>query len=206
MTLTVLAAADRQAAPWKNGGGVTREIAVYPPGADLETFEWRASTALVAADGPFSFFGGVERTLAVLEGDGLELRIDGASPVRLGPDHDPITFPGDVAAAASLVGGPVTDLNIMTRRGAWSARLQRRTLGAAAQLAAKTDACLILLLDACEVAAARSARQLAPGDALLLAHGDRIDLAPRHAAARILVVELLRSRRAAPPLAEQAEQ
>ncbi|MDB5497193.1 MAG: HutD, partial [Phenylobacterium sp.] len=34
MTLRVLAAADRQAVPWKNGGGVTREIAAYPTGSD----------------------------------------------------------------------------------------------------------------------------------------------------------------------------
>jgi environmental stress-induced protein Ves len=194
MTLRVLAAADRQAVPWKNGGGVTREIAAYPAGSGMEAFEWRASTAIVAADGPFSFFGSVERTLAVLGGDGLELRIDGAAPVRLGPDHDPITFPGDVAAAASLIGGPVTDLNIMIRRGAWSACLQRRTLHAEASLTADADACLILVLDPCQLGAGPSARQLGPEDALLLARGDQIALAPSRATARILVAELSRSR------------
>ena len=193
MTLRVLAAADRQAVSWKNGGGVTREIAAYPTGSDLETFEWRVSTALVAADGPFSVFGGVERTLAVLDGEGLTLRIGGAAPVLLRPDDDPFGFPGDVAAAASLVGGAVTDLNVMTRRGAWSARVQRRSLGSAATLTAETDACLILVRDACEVRAGPSARQLVPEDALLLARGDRIELVPSRGAARILVVELSRS-------------
>jgi environmental stress-induced protein Ves len=192
MTLRVLAAADRTAVPWKNGGGVTREIAAYPVGSDLETFEWRVSTAVVATDGPFSVFGGVERTLAVLDGEGLNLRIGGAAPVLLHPDHDPFGFPGDVAAAATLVGGPVTDLNVMTRRGAWSARVQRRSLGAAATLTAEADACLILVRDACAVGAAPG-RQLVPEDALLLNHGDQVALAPKRGTARILVVGLSRS-------------
>ncbi len=193
MTLRILSAVDRQAVPWKNGGGVSREIAAYPAGSNMETFEWRVSAAVVAANGPFSVFEGVERTLAVLDGKGLSLRIGGAAPVLLRPDHDALGFPGDVAAAATLVGGPVTDLNVMTRRGAWSARVQRRTLGVAAPLTAETDACLILVRDACEVSAAPLARQLGPDDALLLARGDRIELAPSRGAVRFIVIDLSRS-------------
>ena len=48
MTHTLLAAKDRIAQPWKNGGGVTREIAVEPPGAGFDSFGWRVSTAVVA--------------------------------------------------------------------------------------------------------------------------------------------------------------
>ncbi|MEC4600651.1 HutD family protein, partial [Burkholderia vietnamiensis] len=44
------------ASPWKNGGGVTREIAAYPPGAALDAFAWRVSVADVGAGGPFSRF------------------------------------------------------------------------------------------------------------------------------------------------------
>ena len=51
------------AAPWKNGGGCTTEIAIAPPGASLDAFEWRISLATIAASGPFSAFPGVDRTL-----------------------------------------------------------------------------------------------------------------------------------------------
>ena len=37
--------ADLIASPWKNGGGVTREIAAYPHGAGFDTFIWRVSLA-----------------------------------------------------------------------------------------------------------------------------------------------------------------
>jgi uncharacterized protein len=61
---------DYRRMPWKNGGGETAEIAVFPEGATLDDFDWRISMATVSADGPFSLFPGVDRTLSVLEGDG----------------------------------------------------------------------------------------------------------------------------------------
>ncbi|MFN9927385.1 MAG: HutD family protein, partial [Phenylobacterium sp.] len=63
MTFTLLRAADRLAVPWKNGGGITRELAVWPPGASFDDFVWRVSMAEVHQDGPFSSFPGVDRIL-----------------------------------------------------------------------------------------------------------------------------------------------
>ncbi|MCG3056381.1 HutD family protein, partial [Escherichia coli] len=60
--------------PWKNGGGATREIAVWPPGAAMESFAWRISVADIADDGPFSAFPGVDRQIALLEGAGVHLQ------------------------------------------------------------------------------------------------------------------------------------
>ena len=127
MTHELLPASARLAQPWKNGGGVTREIAAHPPGADLASFDWRISTATVAAAGPFSRFPGVDRLLLVLEG-ALSLRIDGAPPQLLRPEDPALAFPGDIPVEAELTGGPVTDLNIMVRRGAWTAQVQRVTV------------------------------------------------------------------------------
>jgi environmental stress-induced protein Ves len=101
--------------PWKNGGGETIEIAVSPQNASLEAFDWRVSMARVESDGPFSAFPGIDRTLAVLEGQGIELTLDGQAPVLVA--DAPYSFPGDVATASRLLGGPITDLNVMTRRG-----------------------------------------------------------------------------------------
>ena len=58
--------------PWKNGGGVTRELLTWPVADDWRV---RVSIADVERDGRFSSFPGVRRWFAVLEGEGVRLRI-----------------------------------------------------------------------------------------------------------------------------------
>lgn len=110
---------------WKNGGGSTREIACWPPGAGLGDFEWRLSIATIAASGPFSVFPGIERTIMLLAGDGVQLRsADGTLDHRLATLHRPFAFSGDVALVCTLLGGASSDFNVMARRGRWRAKLQ----------------------------------------------------------------------------------
>ncbi|WP_326631072.1 MULTISPECIES: HutD/Ves family protein [unclassified Streptomyces] len=115
MTLRVLRAADRPAVPWKNGGGVTREIAASPEGAPLDDFDWRVSLADVSADGPFSSFPGVDRTLTVVEGAGMDLMVGGEHHI-VDEQYWPHDFPGDLETDGRLLGGPVVNLNVMYRR------------------------------------------------------------------------------------------
>jgi uncharacterized protein len=115
--MKLLRAADRSPMPWKNGGGVTTGIAVSPEGADLSAFDWRISMAHVAADGPFSVFPGVDRTLAVIAGNGIRLETAGLKPVDLTTTSEPVSFGADLPTMARLIGGPILDLNVMTRRG-----------------------------------------------------------------------------------------
>lgn len=115
--MQLLRFANYRRMPWKNGGGITREIATFPIGAGLVDFEWRLSMADVAIDGPFSCFNGVDRTLCVLEGS-IELTVQGGEAVILDPNSAPFAFAADVDVAARLPGGPVRDFNVMTRRGA----------------------------------------------------------------------------------------
>lgn len=110
------------AMPWKNGGGHTREIACWPPGAGLEDFGWRCSAATVDADGPFSIFAGIDRCILLLAGDGLHLTGEGLDH-RLDVPLQPFAFPGEAAIACSRLGGTSTDFNLMTRRGRWQAEL-----------------------------------------------------------------------------------
>jgi environmental stress-induced protein Ves len=125
--ISVLHATDRIAVPWKNGGGVTREVAIWPPGSDFENFDWRVSVAEVRVAGPFSRFEAIDRTLVILQGR-LAVTVAGKE-VELGPDSAPFAFPGDVACSGAPIGGAVTDLNVMTRRGRASARLKRVASG-----------------------------------------------------------------------------
>jgi len=119
----MLRAAERVAVPWKNGGGVTRELAIWPPGANLDNFDWRVSIAEVREPGPFSDFEGIDCTLMILQGHLILTFTDSA--VELDPDSAPFAFPGDVPCAGQPLNGPVIDLNVMVRRGRSAARVAR---------------------------------------------------------------------------------
>ncbi|AML58919.1 hypothetical protein AXX16_3223 [Serratia rubidaea] len=110
--------------PWRNGGGETREIVCQP--AEGANFDWRASIATIAQDGPFSAFDGIDRSITLLEGDGVRLVGDGIDH-RLVMPGEPFAFSGDVALQAQLLGGVSRDFNIMTRRGRWRATVRRQT-------------------------------------------------------------------------------
>jgi environmental stress-induced protein Ves len=112
----LLTPADFHLMPWKNGAGRTTEIAVYPPGASLETFLWRISVADVERDGPFSRFPGIDRTIVLLEGGGMRLR-SGRSDIRMTTRFAPKDLCGDDAIECKLVAGPCRDFNAMFRRG-----------------------------------------------------------------------------------------
>ncbi|MFB8132268.1 HutD/Ves family protein [Streptomyces mirabilis] len=117
MTVRVLPAAGRVAVPWKNGGGVTREIVARPEGADMGDFEWRVSLADVGSDGPFSAFADVDRILTMVEGEGMDLTVGGERR-RVATRFVPQRFPGDLPTGCRLLGGPVVNLNVMWHRGA----------------------------------------------------------------------------------------
>ncbi len=104
--------------PWKNGAGLTREIAVGPRGAGATDFDWRFSVAEVERAAPFSVFPGIDRCIVLLAGAGLHLRSDDQGlDHRLDSVGAPFHFSGDVPLTATLIGGPSRDLNVMTRRG-----------------------------------------------------------------------------------------
>ncbi|OWW04575.1 HutD-family protein [Rhizobium sp. R72] len=122
---TVLRSSTYRRMPWKNGCGETVEIAISPEGATLSDFGWRLSMATVATDGPFSIFAGIDRTLSILDGNGMSLTIDGEAPVLLTQDSAPLAFPADVSVSATLPDGPIMDLNVMTRRKGFLNRVDR---------------------------------------------------------------------------------
>lgn len=108
-------------APWRNGGGVTRELAAQPAGAD---WTWRISVAEVVADGPFSRFPGVQRWFAVLGGTGVVLKLPDAQH-RLTLASAPLSFDGGQPVECELMHGPTRDLNLMVRRDRAGAQMAR---------------------------------------------------------------------------------
>lgn len=161
--ITVLHAIDRIAQPWKNGGGVTREVATCPPGSDLENFDWRVSVAEVREAGLFSRFENIDRTLMILEG---RLTLTFADlQMELGPDSAPCIFSGDVSCFGAPVDGPVIDLNVMTRRGRATARV---TAVANDTHSVRGKTSLLLGRNETKVRTGQREFQLAPLDALLI--------------------------------------
>ena len=106
------AIADVAATPWRYGGGVTRELAVWPPEGE---WQWRMSVAEVEASGPFSRFEGVQRWFAVLSGAGVRLDIDGQTHT-LDVNTEPHQFDGAADTQCTLLAGPTRDFNLMLRR------------------------------------------------------------------------------------------
>lgn len=113
MTLHLVDADAVEATPWRNGGGVTRELLAWPHGADWRV---RISVAEIDADGPFSAFEGALRWFAVLSGAGVVLGAPG-NEHRLTLASAPLRFDGAQAPACRLIDGPTRDLNLMLRDG-----------------------------------------------------------------------------------------
>ena len=106
---------DYRVMPWKDGGGSTTEIAIEPPGLSLtEPFLWRVSSARVEVSGSFSRFPGYERTLVLLEGNGLLLDIEGKGRQRLKELWKSVTFSGDDAVNATLIQGHCLDFGVIS--------------------------------------------------------------------------------------------
>ena len=98
---------------WRNGGGQTRELLAWPPGADWRV---RISRADIESDGPFSAFPGVDRWFTVLQGAGVELTFADAVH-QLTPGDAPLRFDGAAAPGCRLLDGATQDLNLMLRQG-----------------------------------------------------------------------------------------
>jgi len=70
--------------------------------------------APVNEDGPFSRIECVNRSLVVVEGAGMNLSVD-RKKVQCRPLHV-VQFRGEAVTEASLIDGPILDINLMVRR------------------------------------------------------------------------------------------
>ena len=123
MTLNVVRLDDVAPQPWRNGGGVTRELLKWP---DADDWILRLSVADIEKDGPFSAFPGVRRWIVALTGVGMELY----EPfnVQLKPGLPVYSFDGRFAPMCTLTDGPTKDLNLMIAEKQASGWLRRMVL------------------------------------------------------------------------------
>jgi len=187
--MRVLLADSHVRMPWKNGGGETTEVAIAPAGASLEDFAWRISMAKVPNSASFSTFAGVDRTLAVLDGE-MIVHVENSADVRMCARSKPYSFPGDVPTRATVL-KPVVDLNIMTRRGVCSVNLT--WIGNCGRFEAARETLLLLQSDATLETGQTAGRD----DVLWLASGERVAFST--APASLWAVEIGAEARSRPP-------
>ena len=110
-------------APWKNGGGVTVDIAdAYASGVAPGSWSgmlWRFGRTEIVAPGPFSDLSGFDRILTVIGGRGLLLDIDGGRTLDVREPYRPVRFRGEDRIMSRLEAGPVAVLNLMADRAGY---------------------------------------------------------------------------------------
>ena len=109
MSVTLIAFSGLRETPWANGAGRKADIA----GGE----GWALAFAWIDGPAPFSDYGGLQRTITLVEGDGFVLDFDGHPPLVVDTPGKPADFDGGWKADCRLLGGPSFVLNAYSTRG-----------------------------------------------------------------------------------------
>ncbi|MBV8840987.1 MAG: HutD family protein [Alphaproteobacteria bacterium] len=160
--------------PWKNGGGMTVDIAdAYRADAvpgDWSAMLWRPGRTEIVAAGPFSDLSGYDRILTVIGGRGLTLRIEGGAALDVREPFRPVRFRGEDRITSQLEAGPVAVLNLIAdRRHAIDVAVlgggEGRPLGAAINIIyAPAESTVVLGAERYRLAADAALRLDGPGE------------------------------------------
>jgi environmental stress-induced protein Ves len=117
-TVTLLDPSGYRRTPWKNGGGLTIDIAEHDG-------LWRFGRTPIASAGPFSDYSGFDRVQMLVRGRGLVLETpDGDLDVR--QPFVPVRFAGETPIVSRLEAGAVEVVNLIGKRDA--VRIDLRTI------------------------------------------------------------------------------
>ena len=179
--VTALDPAGYRHRPWKNGGGVTIDIAVtmlpgFAPGS-WEGIVWRFSRTAIVTPGPFSDLSGYDRRLALVSGQGLVLgtpvgEIDVRQPFR------PVRFAGETSIVSRLEAGPVEVVNLIGDRSRVSIELSCLPDGATISCPAGTHI-IYAAATSCELSINGNACEIAADHATRIDAGDSFTVASR---------------------------
>jgi environmental stress-induced protein Ves len=98
--------------PWKNGGGVTVDIAVA---SDAAGEIWRFGRTPIVAAGAFSDYAGFDRLQVLVAGSGLVLKTRGGE-IDVREPFRPVRFAGETPIESRLEAGPVEVVNLIGDR------------------------------------------------------------------------------------------
>ena len=166
--LTALDPATFRRTPWKNGGGVTINIAEtmlpgFAPGG-WDGMVWRFGRTAIVTPGPFSDLGGLDRLQMLVCGHGLVLETP-AGEIDVRQPFQPVRFAGETRIVSRLEAGPVEVVNLLGDRSRVAINLASLATGA-------THACpagvhiIYAAQTACELTIHGTACAIASGHAL----------------------------------------
>jgi environmental stress-induced protein Ves len=114
MQFNIISPDQYRSVAWKNGQGSTQELVFG--GSSVDSFDWRLSMAPVINSGDFSDFEHYDRTLILINGNGLTLDHDSGQRDVLKHRFDMAHFDGGWRTNAKLHDGDILDFNVMTRQ------------------------------------------------------------------------------------------
>jgi uncharacterized protein len=112
MTIQLLDPSQYVTTPWRNGGGVTVDIAVV---TDSSGELWRFGRTPIVAPGPFSDYTGFDRVQVLVAGSGLVLKTP-SGEINLREPFRPVRFAGETPVVTRLEAGPVEVVNLIGNR------------------------------------------------------------------------------------------
>jgi environmental stress-induced protein Ves len=177
--------------PWKNGLGITREVISRPASDKSGGFDWRISLATVGASGQFSVFAGIDRTIAVLEGDGMQLTVDGRREPPLLVESMPFVFSGEAEVQADCIGRETLDLNMMSRRGRFVHRMTKIVVSDVRTLSVPAETVAVVFRDKALVAIDSMRSEVGLGDVLVDLDGPlQLAVEPRGSGCMLYIIEV----------------
>ena len=160
--------------PWKNGGGVTIDIADdYAPGVPPGSWSgmlWRFGRTHIVEPAPFSDLTGFDRILTVIGGRGLWLDIEDGTSLDVREPFRPVRFRGEDRIVSRLEAGPVAVLNLLADRTTYEIDVASLSSGEARPLDGTIH--LVYALEDSEVIMGKN-YSLAADEALRLDGGER---------------------------------
>lgn len=167
--------------PWKNGGGVTIDVAEsllpgFAPGS-WEGMLWRFGRTAIVTPGPFSDLRGFDRQQVLVSGQGLVLET-AAGEIDVRQPFKPVRFAGETAIVSRLEAGPVEVVNLLGDRSLVSIDLSCLTAGATKSQPAGIHI-IYAAATPCGLAINGNACEIAGGHALRIDAGESFSIASR---------------------------
>lgn len=119
---------DLKEGRWRNGMGVSWDIASDPP--DAADFGWRLAIARIDSDVPFSHYPDIDRVFTLIDGNGLDLDFEDGETLAVHRLFVPHPYACDRPTFCRLKQGPCRALNLFMRRGLWHASVDILSSGA----------------------------------------------------------------------------
>lgn len=144
MPISFLSPESHRRFPWKNGGGVTTDIAEErAPGSlpgSWDGLVWRLGRTTISVPAPFSDLSGFDRCQVVVDGSGLVLDTP-QGEVDLRQRYRPARYRGEAPITSRLENGPVEVVNLIADRQRASISLD--VLQAGVERALPADTCVL---------------------------------------------------------------